>query len=58
MADVNIRKMPEELVRRVKSQAALRGMTMRDFVIEALEKALQQNEVGSKPKRATASRKS
>ncbi len=40
MGDVNLRKMPDELIRRVKSQAALQGKPMREFVIDALEKAL------------------
>jgi len=52
---INLRKMPEELVRRVKAQAAMRGITMTQFVIESLEKALQGKE--DRPKRGTASRK-
>ena len=55
MSDIFLRKMPEDLIRRVKSQAALQGITMRDFVVDALEKALQGKE--GKPKRGTASRK-
>ena len=51
MSSVNIRSMPEELVRRSKAQAALRGITLRDFVIEALEKALQEAAVSAGKRR-------
>jgi len=36
---VNLRDLPEELVRRAKACAALHGMTLKDFVIKALEAA-------------------
>ena len=36
---VNLRDLPEGLVRRAKVCAALRGMTLKDFAIEALEAA-------------------
>jgi len=38
---VNLRNLPEELVRRAKACAALHGMSLKDFVIQALEKATQ-----------------
>ena len=57
MSSVNIRSMPEELVRRSKAQAALRGITLRDFVIEALEKALQEAAVSAGKRRGSVSRK-
>ena len=39
---VNLRDLPESLVRRAKVCAALRGMTLKDFAIEALELATRQ----------------
>ena len=57
MSSVNIRSMPEELVRRSKSQAALRGITLREFVIEALEKALQKGDIPPSKRRGSVSRK-
>ena len=39
---VNLRDLPEGLVRRAKVCAALRGMTLKDFAIEALESATRQ----------------
>lgn len=39
---VNLRDLPEGLVRRAKVCAALRGMTLKDFAIEALESATQE----------------
>ena len=38
---INLRDMPEELVRRAKACAALRGLSLKDFIIEAVEKALE-----------------
>jgi len=40
---INLRDLPEDFVRRAKSHAALRGVTLKDFVIEAVEKAMQDN---------------
>jgi len=37
---INLRDLPEDFVRRAKSHAALNGMTLKDFVIEAVEKAM------------------
>jgi hypothetical protein len=36
---INLRDLPEELVRRAKACAALHGMTLKDFVIQAIHKA-------------------
>jgi hypothetical protein len=38
---VNLRNLPDDLVRRAKSCAALRGQTLKDFVLVALEKATE-----------------
>ena len=57
MRDVNLRKMPEELIRRAKAHAALRGMTLKQFVIETLEKALQKSDVSPSKRRGGAPRK-
>jgi hypothetical protein len=38
---VNLRNLPDDLVRRAKSCAALRGQTLKDFVLTALEKATE-----------------
>ena|SRR5579864_5459324 len=40
---INLRDLPEELVRRAKACAALHGMTLRDFVMRAVEKATQED---------------
>ncbi len=40
---INLRDLPEELVRRAKACAALHGMTLRDFTIRALSKAIEQD---------------
>ncbi len=40
---INLRNLPDDLVRRAKSCAALRGLTLKDFVLTALEKATEIN---------------
>ena len=40
---VNLRDLPEDLVRRAKACAALHGMTLKDFVVEALETATKKD---------------
>jgi hypothetical protein len=40
---VNLRDLPEELVRRAKACAALNGLTLRDFVMQAINKATQED---------------
>jgi len=57
MSAIFLRKVPEDLIRKVKSEAALQGITMTAFVIEALEEALQRKGEGPKQKRSTVSRK-
>lgn len=42
MATVYIRDFPEDLHRKVKSEAALRGMSMKDLVVKALEDYLKR----------------
>jgi hypothetical protein len=37
---INLRDLPEDFVKRAKAQAALSGMTLKDFVINAVEKAM------------------
>jgi hypothetical protein len=38
---INLRDLPEEFVRRAKAYAAMNGITLKDFVIKAVEKAMQ-----------------
>jgi uncharacterized protein (DUF1778 family) len=38
---INLRDLPEDLVRRAKACAALHGMTLKDFVIQAIAKATE-----------------
>jgi len=40
---INLRDLPEELVRRAKACAALHGMTLKDFVTLAITKATEQD---------------
>ncbi len=40
---INLRNLPEELVRRAKACAALHGMTLKDFVVKALESATEKD---------------
>jgi hypothetical protein len=40
---VNLRDLPVDLVRRAKAYAALRGMTLKDFVIHAIAAALEKD---------------
>lgn len=39
---INLRDVPEELVRRAKMFAALRGQTLKGFILESVQKALDQ----------------
>ena len=41
-------EIPDDLHRRAKAEAALRGLTLRDFLIAALERAVSD---GTRPKR-------
>ncbi len=40
---INLRDLPEELVRRAKACAALNGITLRDFVMQAIVKATEED---------------
>lgn len=37
---INLRDVPEELVRRAKAYAALRGISLKDFILDAMQQAL------------------
>lgn len=39
---VNLRDLPEDLVRRAKAHAALSGITLKDFFVQAVEMAMQK----------------
>jgi len=43
---VNLRDLPDELVRRAKACAALHGMTLRDYVVQAIVKAVEEDVSG------------
>ena len=40
---INLRDLPEELVRRAKACAALHGMTLKDFVLQAIQRATERD---------------
>ncbi len=40
MKTLNLRDLPEDFVRKVKSQAALEGLTLKEFIIRADSAAL------------------
>jgi predicted HicB family RNase H-like nuclease len=40
---LNIRNVPEELARRAKAAASLRGISFQEFVIEALRAAVEKD---------------
>ena len=40
---VNLRDLPVDLVRRAKAYAALRGMTLKDFVVQSIATALERD---------------
>ena len=40
---VNLRDLPEEVVRRAKACAALHGLTLKDFVTQAIETAVEKD---------------
>lgn len=39
---VNLRDVPDDLVRRAKICAALRGLSLKDFILQAIERALSE----------------
>ncbi len=40
---INLRDLPEEFVRKAKAYAALSGVTLKDFVMKAVENAMQED---------------
>lgn len=38
---INLRDVPEELVRRAKAYAAWHGLSLKDFILDAMRQALQ-----------------
>lgn len=40
---INLRDLPIDLVRQAKAYAALRGMTLKDFVVHAIGAALEKD---------------
>ena len=38
---INLRDLPEDIVRRAKACAALHGITLKDFVVQAITKATE-----------------
>ena len=39
---INLRDLPDDVVRRAKASAALHGMTLRDFVLRAIGRAIEE----------------
>jgi len=48
---INLRNIPEDLHRRIKSEAALRGLSLRKFIIQILEEYLDRLDKGKKKRR-------
>jgi hypothetical protein len=46
---INLRDVPEDLVRRAKAYAALRGLSLKDFVLDAVRRALDEASPGFAP---------
>lgn len=42
VAVINLRNIPDKLHRQIKAEAALQGMTLRDFVVKVLEEYLKK----------------
>lgn len=40
---INLRDLPDDLVRKAKACAALHGITLKDFVVQAIEKATEED---------------
>jgi len=40
---INLRDLPEELVLRAKACAAIHGLTLKSFVVQAIETAVEQD---------------
>jgi uncharacterized protein (DUF1778 family) len=43
---INLRDMPEDIVRRAKACAAMTGVTLKDFVIYAISRAIEDVQSG------------
>ena len=50
MGVMNIRDVPDNLRRRIRIAAAVRGISMRKFILEVLEKGVGQIELFPPPK--------
>lgn len=48
---INLRDLPEDFVKRAKIQAVQEGMTLKDFVIKAVEKAIPKELAATDSKR-------
>jgi hypothetical protein len=48
---INLRDLPEDFVKRAKVQAVQEGMTLKDFVIKAVEKAIPKEPAATDSKR-------
>ena len=53
---VNLRDLPEDLVRRAKAHAALSGITLKEFFVQAVEMAIR-NEIKPPAQSATLTTK-
>ena len=54
---INLRDLPPDFVRRAKTHAAISGMTLKDFVIQAVETAMRETEQQTALKAITLSAK-
>jgi predicted HicB family RNase H-like nuclease len=43
---LNVRVVPEELIRKAKSAAALQGKTLREWIVEAIQEKLRKGKNG------------
>ena len=48
MATINLRDVPEDLHRKAKSEAALEGISLKAFIIKALEEYMNKKKKGGK----------
>jgi len=56
--DYFLRKIPDDVWRRAKAVAALRGVTIREILLRCLDELAQKGPTNIEPKRKKASRKS
>jgi plasmid stability protein len=57
MSSLFLREFPDDLRRRVKSAAALQGVTMRDWIVDALREAIDRQEKTKKGGKSDGNRK-